>query len=133
MVSKLVRVLALHCGLLLLLPPGWCCLFAPFTKPAGHILANSKPACCGHCGSKREKPSAPLRDHVPARDGKCPCGERAATAFGCPANAGPDLMFPTPGAATRVDTAYLAGSTCEPPAACSAPSHFHLLNCVWLC
>jgi hypothetical protein len=134
MVPTLVRVLALQCGMLLLLPPGWCCLLAHLTQPhATHTSAKPKPACCACCGGEHDSPSAPAPDHVPGREGKCPCGERAATAPGASVNAGPDLMLPAPGAVTGCDTAAPAGPACEPPAAYSAPPHYHLLNCVWLC
>jgi hypothetical protein len=135
MPRALLRSLALSCGLLLTLPPGWCCLLAHLTQrpvAAGQPV-NSKPACCGHCGAKQGDRSRQIPDHIPGREGKCPCGERTATAPGAPVNAGPDLLLLAPGTVTGLDTAARAVPACDPPASYSAPPHFHLLNCVWLC
>ena len=135
MLPDLLRPLALTTGLLLLLPPGWCCFLANLTQPpiSARQSAAPKRTCCGHCGSKSEKSSRPVPDHVPGRDGKCPCGERTANAPGAPVNAGLDLSLP----ATVTITASVIAVTPEAACATSA-AHFdqpspHLLNCVWLC
>jgi hypothetical protein len=135
MVRALLRSLALSCGLLLLLPPHWCCLLGGLTQLPPEALqgAKSKTACCPCCGGKHDTSSTPAPGQVPDRDGKCPCGERIATAPGVSVIAGPDLMLPAPGAVTGADQAAPACPAFEPPAAYTAPSHFRILNCVWLC
>jgi hypothetical protein len=136
MLSALLRPLVLTAGLLLLLPPGWCCLLAGVTQPpvsAGRSATPSEHACCGHCGSKSAKSSRPIPGHVPGRDGKCPCGERTANAPGAPVNAGPDLSLPAPVAVTGCVTGFQTVAAYETTAAQLHPPHFHLLHCVWLC
>jgi hypothetical protein len=135
MLAAILRPLALCCGMLLLLPPGWCCLLAQLARPcaAAGLSAKPKRACCGHCGGKRDNLPAPASDHVPGRDGKCPCGERLATAPAVPESAGSGLALPAPVAVAPSDTTAPAAVTCETPAEHSDPPHYHVLNCVWLC
>lgn len=135
MLAVLLRPLVFAAGLLLLLPPGWCCLLGnalPRRVAVAHA-AKPKTACCGHCGSQHGKPSDSAPERVPGRDGKCPCGERLSTVPGHSVGVGLDLSLPVPVAGNLGEASPPMGAAHKPTAAWADPPPHHLLNCVWLC
>jgi hypothetical protein len=126
--SYLLQVLMLGCSLLLVLPPGWCCLAAGLVSRKE--AAKTAP-CCRSCCADKAPPAAPAP--CPHKPGKCPCGERNGTppnavkAFldGLPAIASFSMLDRTPFALKEGDWIALP----------SLPffASPHLLNCVWLC
>src|SRR5262245_64539709 len=76
MLSPLARSLMLACGLLLVLPPGWCCM-VPFRACAQEVKdgdAQQPRPCCQHAdgASKPSSPRAP-EPAPPLPLAKCPC------------------------------------------------------------
>ena len=123
----LPRLLMLGCGLLLALPPGWCCIFA--SEEARKETAKAAPCCRSCCGDKSQ-PATPTP--APDKPDRCPCADRQSTAPDTLKAFAPDLSliaplhsldFPLP----TEDAADHDGF--RPLVSCSA----HLLNCVWLC
>jgi hypothetical protein len=123
-----VRSLALVCGLLLVLPPGWCCLLprlgAQQPKPA--------PAhgCC--CGKKSKQPPTRQTPAPPAPVRNC-CGDREATRL-----AGPEKVSPDPGlwAPVIAPCDGLCGVSPSVPLALGLPPPWpplQILHCVWRC
>jgi hypothetical protein len=126
--SLLLRSLVLGCGLLLALPPGWCCL------PACQGTPKEQPRVCTCCGGEEPgNPPARQPRPAPAEPGKCPCAGRDSTVpdgskvFGC------DLSLPAPLAAARVLLCRVG------PAGVTDVDHpppgppLQLLHCVWGC
>jgi hypothetical protein len=128
----LLHLLPLACGLLLALPPGWCCLLGPC--PARAAPAPAEPSdgaqcpCCCHPNPRPEpaRPAPPLR---------CPCADRDATT--------PDVLKPPTllsgdglaalpaGADLELTASHDAPVTHAGPLSLSAP--LNVLHCVWLC
>jgi hypothetical protein len=132
--SFLLRLASLTCGLLLTLPPGWCCMWLP--GPARAAAPEQSPAepccpCCCHPAQPTE-PASP----APAPAPRCPCADRDATtpeAVKPPAlQPGADLGAPAPAAAGPAPSAAPDGlPTGLRFALSSAP--LNVLHCVWLC
>jgi hypothetical protein len=130
----LLRLASLACGLVLTLPPGWCCLWLP--RPAHAAAPADAPAespcpCCPH-PAQPDEPATP----APARPQRCPCADRDATTpepLKVPApQAGDGLATAWPAAADLSPSPALAGSLpALSLALTSAP--LNLLHCVWLC
>jgi hypothetical protein len=122
------RFLMLGCGLLLALPPGWCCILA--IQTARQETTKLVPCCRSCCGNSNS--STPTPKPVPHKPGRCPCADRQTTApenvktFHC------DLSIVAPLAA--LDPAPFEANAGEPaglpPHLCSSAQ---LLHCVWLC
>lgn len=128
MCSYFFQVLMLGCSLLLVLPPGWCCLAAGFV-PRKHAVKAA--TCCSSCCADKALPARPAP--CPHEPGKCPCGERNGTVpdavkvffDGLPATV---LLFvPVCAASSDKEADWIA--LCPLPSFSSA----HLFNCVWLC
>jgi hypothetical protein len=131
----LLRLASLTCGLLLALPPGWCCLWLP--GPARAVAASTDaPAepccpCCCHPAQPTELPPP-----APAPVPRCPCADRDATtpeAVKPPAlQAGADPGAPVPAAADLSPSAAPGGSLPALSLALSS-APLNVLHCVWLC
>jgi hypothetical protein len=126
MYAPFVRSLALLCGLLLVPPPGWCCLVsgaAPVTKPAK--------TCCGCPLCRTTNQPAPGPPQPPRT--KCPCFERTSML--------PAAAKPVPAGGTVTAPLFTSDpqrdGTCvlrpEPAAALLTHSCLHLVYCTWLC
>jgi hypothetical protein len=130
--TSLLRLASLACGLLLALPPGWCCLWMPGPACAAAAPAEAEPCCpcCCHPAQPTE-PATP----APAPPQRCPCADREATAPEAvkpPAlQAGADLGAPVPVPAL----APSAVQECLLPASSltSSSAPLNVLHCVWLC
>jgi hypothetical protein len=119
----LVRFLTLICSLILVLPPGWCCL-VPVRSAEG---ATARRCCgCPHCRRPDPAPKpAPVKPH------ECPCFDRQFTPPTGPQTlpAGAAMMAPlppfepAPAESLRLDRA--AVHLADPP--------LHLTHCTWLC
>jgi hypothetical protein len=129
-----LRLSALACGLLLALPPGWCCLLLPCPVRAAAPAQTEATAdeaqcpCCRHTVPQPQPPS----DAAPPR---CPQPTCCAAA--------PDAVKPSAPLADTALPAALPAADLSPcpaptgPAAAVAPSPastpLHVLHCVWLC
>ena len=132
------RALVLACGVLLVLPPGWCCLLA-------------RGACCGHrpvvesasrkgcpCAAKegtssscccREKSNPPRQTPIPANSRCC---VRDLTVAKIERPAGDAALVGPADLCASVTDSTASNLTPISPAAPSSPP-LHLLHCVWLC
>ncbi len=130
----LLRLASLTCGLVLALPPGWCCLWLP--EPAHAAAAPSeapaKPCrpCCGHSVQPAE-PAAP----APVPPPPCPCADRNATT---PEAVKPPALLPGDGLAATLPALDLTPSAAPehlvPDLSLAPPSTpLNVLHCVWLC
>ena len=121
-----VRSLMLASSLLLVLPPGWCCLLPRAAAPK-----NELPPCCRPCcdGAKHSEPVTP----APLPPGRCPCSDRQSIAPDVAklVLAVPFLTAPAPAldlavSPVAVDDLLLASGP-------SLDLSLHLVHCVWLC
>jgi hypothetical protein len=119
-----LRSLALFVSLILVAPPGWCCVASRAEAPARHA------ACCG-CPHCRETPAPAPAPKTPGKPVQCPCYDRQVTA-----PAGPTAFTAAPAVVTLVSAAAvspeLVGPT-EPTSARLADSHLYLTHCAWRC
>lgn len=129
----LLRLASLACGLLLALPPGWCCLWLPGPARASaaptEVPAGPCCPCCNH-------PAQPAEPAAPAPPQRCPCADREATtpeAVKPPAlQAGDSLATPVPAADDLAPSAAPGGLV--PASSLALPSApLNVLHCVWLC
>ena len=130
--SRRLASLVLVCSLPLLLPRGWCCIFAGPVQVALAEPPPVRPGCC--CCCTGEPPSTePLLPDPPRPVKHCPCYDRDTTLPSGPEKEAPDLL---PSGAV-IGPAPLEG----PPAALVEtvpslpflPPPLHVLNCLWLC
>jgi hypothetical protein len=127
----LLRALVLCNGLLLGLPPGWCC---PFLARAHEPAPQAKP-CCHHT-EETEQPSPPTPPANP-EPGKpcdaCAC-QRDATVTPDTRTLHPDVAVAIPLALAHVGTFPVGGSalSARPDVYALSPPP-QLLHCVWLC
>jgi hypothetical protein len=124
--ARLIRLVALTCGVLLALPPAWCCYAAPCSAPT----TKPEPATCCHKHKKepaRPAPSCP----IPPAD--CPWRDHHTIAPTGPEKTGAGPALPAPVALTVLDTprAGPAAAAAVIPLVLSRP--LHLLQCLWLC
>lgn len=148
MPTGVCRVLSLACGLLLALPPGWCCGLTggaccgspPFQNPEAGCRDEgcARPACGGGCCCA--EPPAPISTlpadaPKPHPDRPCDtvCCERAPAAVPKVEQPLPDLgpagvEVPLVLVPDR-DTGTVRADA--PPRSAFPP--LHLLHCVWLC
>jgi hypothetical protein len=88
--SVWLRSLALAAGLLLALPPGWCCILPVLTARATASPTTERGACCPCCV---EPPKGRAGDETPPPEPvRCPCDDRAGTTLDSYETAGGDLM-----------------------------------------
>jgi hypothetical protein len=116
--ARLIHALCLGCGLLLALPPAWCCYTPRVTA------APTQPTCC-------QKAKAPQRAPVPP-PAHCPCDDRDTISPSTPGKIAADVSFPTP-LAVVVPDAPRAGPVAAAPVRLAFPQPLHILQCVWLC
>jgi hypothetical protein len=134
MLSPLARSLMLACGLLLALPPGWCCMvpFRACAQEAAPGDAQQPRACCRHAdgASRPSPPRAPQPAPLPL--GKCPCSQHAVSTDAPKAVGGDLVLAAPPPAIDPVQFPAVAGPVVTAP----LPTFDHslrLLHCVWLC
>ncbi len=120
---RLIRLLCLGCGLLLALPPAWCCWTPEYAPAAPQAPA---PAPCCH--------SDPAPEPVPALPIRCPCDDRVTVSPAGPGKGAADLNLATPHVVANIDALRASPSAdVRPiPPLLSGP-RLHLLRCVWLC
>lgn len=150
MLTSLGRVLALACGVLLALPPGWCCKATageccghplpstPATAPAGCCATK---ACSGHtCADDccRKEPaqdrSAPVpKPQQPDRPCDTACCDRPPT--DAPKVERPVIDLGPVGVqdafTAPADPGAVVALVSAPPRSAFPP--LHVLHCVWLC
>lgn len=131
MLRPWMHYLALGCGCLLALPPGWCCLLQQLAaKPAPQAAEPAPhPSCCGATPAPVQSSPAPERP-LPRYPERCACADRQATMLDDACAAWCDLLGAT--SVLLVEPALALWSHASwaalPPTA--SP---HLWNCVWLC
>jgi hypothetical protein len=122
------KLLVLGCGLLLALPPGWCCIFAVGT--ARHDVAEIAPCCRSCCD--RFAPSTPTHKPAPSKPLRCPCADRQTTAPDSVKSSIVDLnvvaVLPVDEPALHI--APLEAAIAFSPLVSTSPQ---ILHCVWLC
>jgi len=127
--SRLLRSLVLGCGLLLALPPGWCCVPAPAVAAETPQAPREPSCCCRHPAPSEDQP-APAVPAPPA--GRC-CCEKESTE---PPSASTVDLDPA-GSLPLVDNAVCPALSLRDTAAYSGPRVHapppRLLYCVWLC
>src|SRR5262245_14200997 len=145
--SRRLTILVLVCSLPLILPRGWCCLFAGPVRAALKKLAAPRPgrcpctgasccSCAGGCCCSCAVESAPARHGKPdtPRPVKhCPCSDRDTTLPSGPEKCDADLLPPDPviGPSLPVEPPPIfARATLPFP---SPPPPLHVLKCLWLC
>lgn len=126
----LLRLASLACGLVLVLPPGLCCLW--LHGPTRTAEAPAKPRC--PCCDPPATPTDP-EARAPVPPPPCPCADRAATP---PAAVKPPAVLVCRGLAAALPAADLAPAAApdRPEAALSLPlpsAPLNVLHCVWLC
>jgi hypothetical protein len=126
--NLVLRSLVLCCGLVVALPPGWCCAIESLLKPKT-TRATQSCGCCPKCRNKTSEPSTPM----PAAPERCPCLDRDLTAPDSPLK--PDLT-----AAHSIATVVpvLAFDSTQCTVAMDRPVYIlpvssHIMNCLWLC
>jgi hypothetical protein len=84
MQSRLIRATVFACSLLLVLPTGWCCLFADCLREsqAGANAAIPVPTACCHPCCPQQTQSHPNQGKRPEgpHPERCPCTDRQAVA-----------------------------------------------------
>ncbi len=132
--SLFLRSLMLGCGLLLALPPGWCCTFA-FRAPkpdTPKAAPEDTPGCCPCCAKKAAKP-AQTPTPAPKAPARCPCSDRQLVAPDAPKVFAGDLGLVVPSPVADLFTFWPGVRSAVGHRGPAAPSSCHILNCVWLC
>jgi hypothetical protein len=127
------HLLSLVAGVMLALPPGWCCILAPAAAVAAERPSvPGPPACCPGCCPE----PSPAQDEQPPSRAPCTvcCGDQNVPLSKRATDYAPDATV----AALPVTVAVLPGPGGAPgriaPAwPLSPPRALHLLQCVWLC
>src|SRR5690348_2493816 len=120
---RLIRILCLACGLLLALPPAWCC-WTPWLAPAAQPVSPHA-SCCHKESAPRPAPVAP-----PAQ---CPCYDLQTVALTGPVKVAPDLALASSPVVAVVDSPRGGPPADAAPIAPQFSRPLHLLRCVWLC
>jgi hypothetical protein len=132
--SRFLRSLVLGCGLLLALPPGWCCTFALRAAKQGISQGPPKATpCCCPCCAKEAPPPAPTPTPAPKTPDRCPCADRHSTAPDAPKVFASDPGLVTPLPAIDLAPSWPGISALVGFRSPAAPTSSHVLNCVWLC
>jgi hypothetical protein len=121
------RILVLTCGLLLALPPGWCCLLPQVgIRQPGKATAS----CCHHKdqASTPTTPKAPLPEHGPP----CGCVDRDSPVPSGPKTLPVDLAS-VPAVVLQPVFDGGAGAVVILTTAAVASPPLNVLHCVWLC
>jgi hypothetical protein len=123
--SPVLRTLVLGVGLLLALPPGWCCQAAP--RPQTPEQAPIPSGCCGGPRQEEPPPAAPT-----APNGECCCQDNHKA----PPKSDPptvDLAFAVPLPWPAADGLPVPSADVAPAATSVCFIPLRLLLCVWLC
>ena len=129
--SRRLTSLVLVCSLPLLLPRGWCCIFAGPVKAA---LTESPPPRLGCCCCTGQPPPAEPRQPGPPRPVKhCPCYDRDTTLPSGPEKVAPNLLPSGAVIGPALPEEAPAALVGPVPALLLLPPPLHVLNCLWLC
>jgi hypothetical protein len=132
--SRFLRSLVLGCGLLLALPPGWCCTFAfrAAKQETPQETPKATPCCCPCC-AKEAPPPDPTPTPAPKAPDRCPCSDRHSTAPDALKVIASDSGLVTPLPAIDLGLSWPGISALVHFPSPAAPTASHILNCVWLC
>jgi hypothetical protein len=147
MSRRRLAALVLLCSLPLVLPRGWCCIFAGPLKAALTKVAPSRPGCCPCTGERcrscaggtccscatQTPPADPGQPDTPRPVKHCPCADRDTTLSSGPEQGSPDLLPPEPLAELTLPVVALARFLGAVPAFPFHPPPLHVLKCLWLC
>ena len=128
-VTTFLRSLVLCTGLLLILPPGWCCATP---RMAGQTPV--KPACCPHCNAKERAPATP--SSVPFGPKSSPKACCVAGIILIPPTVEQNNPVPTIAAAhfaSAVARSGDSGTVADTAAVWPLAVPLHVLHCLWLC
>lgn len=130
--SSFLRFLVLGCGLLLVLPPGWCCMFASWGRKQDAPSARPcRRTCCGE--ENRSPTSTPTPRPAPRKPARCPCADRLSTVPDTAKVFAGDPPIVAPLDALDLSPAQPAVDSPVGFRSPSPPSATHILNCLWLC
>ena len=122
--GRFLTSLVLASSLILVLPRGWCCIFAAL----GAKAAPAKRCCC-----QPEAPADPSTPSQPRPVKSCPCGERSTIAPPQPGLPSADLL-PYVGTTDLAPRLHVVCSfACPLSSWLIHPPPLRVLNCVWLC
>jgi hypothetical protein len=134
MKSRRLTSLVLVCSLPLLLPRGWCCIFAGPVKAALTKSPAPRLGCCGCTCCTGEPPaSEPRQPHLPRPVKHCPCADRDTTLPSGPEKGDPNLLPSGSVIGPPLPEEALAILVGPVPALPFLPPPLHVLNCLWLC
>src|SRR5262245_43108747 len=126
--SMRVRCLILLCSLVLVLPPGWCCMAShPDTQ-----RAEAKRCCgCSHC--QRTDVPTPVPKPPPVEPFNCPCFDRNSTPPSSPKPLAADAIAVGPRWEFEFEVACVGSPRLDQISPILANSPRHLVYCTWLC
>lgn len=125
MQSTWIKSLALCCGVLLALPPGWCCVVPSLFAAARQ---ETEPCCC--CPRSAEGEQSPAHDSRTPKPERCPCEDRLGTTIDVHKPAADALLL----APLPLDLRPFVGTTERTPAVASPPTtpSLYLVHCLLL-
>jgi hypothetical protein len=129
--SRRLTSLILVCSLPLVLPRGWCCIFAGPVKVARTTAAPPRLGCC--CCSGWPLASEPRQPDPPRPVKHCPCSDRDTTLPYGPEKGDPDLLPSGSVIGPALSVGAVAALVETVPALPFLPPPLHVLNCLWLC
>jgi hypothetical protein len=122
MIARLIRLLCLGCGVLLALPPAWCCYTPSVAQPDP-----TEPSCCQRKEAPKPAPSPP-----PAPE-RCPCCDRLSVSTADPQKVAADVSHAAPVVVVVADSPRAGPSADVAPIPLILSRPLRLLQCVWLC
>lgn len=135
MKNRIVRFLVFACSLILVLPEGWCCMFASQTPDTGKTAPAKSGGCCDCCTGDAPTTSAPTEKPAPAPERNCPCSERHATLSSSTLVKQVDAAFVPVAMLTSFDSVPVVVSVIGEVVSVFHPPtrQIHVSKCVWLC
>ena len=129
--SRFGQCLVLLCGLLLVPPPGWCCLVSRAAHPD-----KPKKSCCGCplCKTAGQPAPAPMPEQrSPTSPDQCPCFDRTSMLPAAAESTPTGAAMTTPSFALVPRREGSHASRPEPATARLPHPGLYLVYCTWLC
>lgn len=133
MFVRLMRVVAVVCGVFIALPSGWCCMVGAATVAAS-VRCPAPPKACCKCGCPTD-PAPGKSDHKPAQNdpSRCCCADKATVKQDDGAYVHDVTFVGSPFFSLPVSDNGGGGSPCGRFAVPVPSPPLHVLKCVWLC
>jgi hypothetical protein len=131
MKRRWLAAVVLLCSLPLILPRGWCCIFAGPVKAAMTRSAPPRARCCSCAGGPAS--ADPKKPDPPQPVKHCPCSDRDTTLLAGSAMGDTDLLPPEPVADLTLPREALTVFLKTDSAYHFHAPPLHLLKCLWLC